>query len=144
MHTTNSQERLALPGFLTPDHTKDSLRVFARPDGRVELVLKEYVPLEASVPDYQVLISTEYGAEQHLQATVRNGMVVQIRDDNSGTQKFILRVGPPCLTFTPATYTVRAMVNDQEVYFKCLTVLPHPEQQRKSQLAQVQGPGGTV
>lgn len=139
-----AEERLALPGFLTPNHPKESLRVFARPDGRVELVLKEHVPLEQSVPDYNVLISTEYGSDIHLQATVRNGMVVQIRDDKEGTQKFVLRIGPPCITFTPATYTVRAMDGDQEVYFKALTVLNHPEQLRKAQLAQVQGPGGTV
>lgn len=126
-----STERLALPGFLTPNSPKEAQRVFARPDGRVELVLKDHVPVGEPVPDYYVLVSTEYGQDVRLQATVRNGAVVAIRSDTEGTQKFVLRMGPPCVQFTPATYTVRAMVNDQEVYFKNLTVLAHPDHVRK-------------
>ena len=137
-------ERLALPGFLTPDHPKESMRVFARPDGRVELVLKDHVPLGESIPDYRVLISTEYGQEVHLQATVRTGNIVTIRNESDGTQKFVLRVGPPCMAFTPATYTVRAMENGAEVYFKNLTVLPHPEQTRLAQLDLAPIPGEIV
>lgn len=122
-----SDERLALPGFLTPNHPKESMRVFARPDGRVELVLAENRPVGEPVPDYYVLLSTEYGQDIRLHATVRNGAVVVIRDEHGPTQKYLLRMGPPCITFMPATYTVRAMVNSQEVYFKNLTVLAHPD-----------------
>lgn len=131
-----SDERLALPGFLTPDHPKESQRVFANPDGSVELVLKDHVPLGEQIPDYRVLISTEYGPVVSLQASVRNGNIVSIRNaETGGTKKFVLRIGPPCITFTPATYTIRAISNGQEVYFKNLTVQPHPEQQRLAQQA---------
>ncbi len=126
-----STERLALPGFLTPSAPKESLRVFSRPDGRVELVLKDHVPIGEPVPDYYVLLSTEYGPDVHLQATIRNGAIVTIRSDTEGTQKFVLRMGPPCHQFMPGTYNVRAMVADQEVYFRNLTVLPHPDLVRK-------------
>lgn len=135
-------ERLALPGFLTPDHPKDSLRVFARADGRVELILRDHVPMDEVIPDYRVLISTEYGKEVHLQATVRTGNIVTLRNESEGTKKFVLRVGPPCIVFAPATYTVRAMVDGVEVYFKTLTVLQHPEQLRRAQLDLVPDPDG--
>lgn len=133
------RDRLVLPGLMTPDHPKLDQRVFARPDGRVELVLEDLAPLEKSVPDYFVLISTEYGPDVTLQATVRTGNVVSIRNEDSGTQKFILRVGPPCIEFYPGTYQVRAMVNDQEVYSKSLTVLPHPAAIRRKLLSQDPG-----
>ena len=118
------------------------MRVFARPDGRVELVLKDHVSLGESVPDYRVIIATEYWQEVHLQATVRTGNIVTLRNEDEGTPKFVLRVGPPCLVFAPATYTVRAMVSGEEVYFKNLTVLPHPEQLRRAQLDLAPVPDG--
>lgn len=130
---TTMAERLALPGFFPPDAPKAALQVFAQPDGHVELVLKDSVPLTESVPDYYVMISTEYGGDIHLQATARNGHVVQVRNEQDGTQKFVFRIGPPCVTFTPGTYMVRAMVGDEEVYVKALTVLAHPEQIRQAQ-----------
>lgn len=139
-----STERFALPGFATPGHPKADERVFAKPDGSVELVIKDGVPLDEQTPDYFIRISTEYGTIVNVQATARNGNVVQLRNAEGPTKRFVLRLGPPCIQFMPGTYTIRGMVNGCEVYFKHLTVSPHPDLMLKIPPDLVPDPGETV
>ena len=139
-------ERFALPGFQMPGSPKADERVFSRPDGSIRLVLKDNVPLDEPTPDYRIHISTEVGTIVDIQATVRNGNVVQLRNEQNGTKRFILRLGPPCIQFLPATYTVRAYVDGCQVYFKNLTVSPDPAltDLQPQGLDQDQGLGGIV
>jgi hypothetical protein len=117
---------LSLPGFTPPDSPKDDSRAFATPGGMIELVLKKNVPLDEPMPNYEVLISTEYGREVLFQVKVGTGHIFTERDKDEKTKRFVLKVGPPEVLFAPTTYTVRAMVNGTEVYFKTVTVQNHP------------------
>jgi len=121
-----SDDPLPLPGFTTPDSPKAESRVMATPGGWIEVVLKDNVPLDEAMPAYEVLVSTEYGREVVLQASIRTGHVYSITHADRPTKKFVLKAGPPEITFAPATYTVRAMVDGKEVFFKTVTVLNHP------------------
>lgn len=118
--------RFALPGFHSLDAPKEEHRVFANHDGTATLVIKDNVPLGEQIPDYRIHISSEFGNYVIKEQTVRTGNVVTEQNDGEGTKKFVLRIGPPCLTISPGTYTVRAMVGKEQTYFKSLTVLNHP------------------
>lgn len=113
-----------LPGFMTPDSPKADMRLFALPGGSLDIVLLDNQPLDAVMPPYEILISTEYGREVILQARIRTGHVYSVTKGN--TKQFVLKVGPPEVKFAPATYIIRAMVNDKEVFLKTVTVLNHP------------------
>jgi hypothetical protein len=90
--------------------------------------------LEEGLPDYVVLLSSESGPTVRVHATIRNGMILRLLNEMEGTQKFVLRIKPPCLTLRPSTYTVRALINGKEVWVRTLTVIGHPEYLRQEHL----------
>ncbi len=121
-----SDERLALPGFYPPDAPKNAFRVYAHPDGTVELPIVEHLPLDAPMGNYEVFITTEFGREMHLHVTAGTGHVVTRLDKNDKTKAFVLRIRPSEIVFLPGTYMVRVTENNVPIYTKSMTVPSHP------------------
>lgn len=114
-----------IPGFFTPDHPKADNRLFALPEGGVNVTVVDRLPLGSPLPPYEFYLSTENGRKIILHLTAGAGQVVIIPNGDQ-TERHVLRFGPPAVTIYPGTYQLRGMVNGQEMFSKSLTVSNHP------------------
>jgi len=124
-------DNFAIPGFQTPSHPKLADRVIAGLDGRIEFAFLSGLPLDTTMPRFDVYISNDQGTQvTNLAKLLSGNYVYEMKDELTPTKAFWFRILPSELRVLPGTYRLRFLVAEQELATRSVTVPNSPIAQR--------------